>query len=56
MVVVEGDGNHGQAFADPIDDCVQRYLNAYLATGALPQQPGLVNGTCPATPNPTPSS
>ena len=56
MVAVEGEGNHGQAFADPIDDCVQRYLNAYLATGALPQHPGLVNGTCPATPNPTPSS
>jgi hypothetical protein len=56
MVVVEGDGNHGQAFADPIDDCVQRYLNAYLPTGALPQHPGLVNGTCPSTPNPSPSS
>jgi pimeloyl-ACP methyl ester carboxylesterase len=56
MVVVEDDGNHGQAFADPIDACVQRYLNGYLATGALPEGPGLVDGTCPATPDPTPSS
>jgi hypothetical protein len=55
-VVVEGEGNHGQSFADPVDDCVQRYLNAYLATGALPERPGLVNGSCPATPDPTPSS
>jgi hypothetical protein len=55
MVVVEGDGNHGQSFADPVDACVQRYLNAYLATGALPEGPGLVNATCAATPDPTPA-
>ena len=56
MVVVEGDGNHGQSFADPLDSCVQNYLNAYLATGALPERPGLVNATCAATPDPTPTS
>jgi pimeloyl-ACP methyl ester carboxylesterase len=55
MVVVEGGGNHGQAFADPLNACVQRYLNAYLATGALPESPGLVNASCPAGPDPAPS-
>jgi pimeloyl-ACP methyl ester carboxylesterase len=55
MVVVEGSGNHGQSLADPPDNCVNGYLNRYLATGALPQAPGLVNATCPAVPNPTPA-
>jgi hypothetical protein len=35
---------------------VQNYLNAYLATGALPNGPGLVNATCAAVPDPTPLS
>jgi pimeloyl-ACP methyl ester carboxylesterase len=55
MVVVEGSGNHGQSMEVPADNCVQNYLNNYLATGALPEHPGLVNGTCPAVPDPTPS-
>jgi pimeloyl-ACP methyl ester carboxylesterase len=55
MVVVEGGGNHGQSLEDPPNSCVQGYVNAYLATGALPQAPGLVNATCPATPDPTPA-
>jgi len=55
MVVVVGSGNHGQSLADPPNDCVNGYLNRYLATGALPQRPGLVNATCPAVPNPTPA-
>jgi pimeloyl-ACP methyl ester carboxylesterase len=55
MVVVEGGGNHGQSLSDPPNDCVNGYLNRYLATGALPQRPGLVNATCPALPNPAPS-
>ncbi len=55
MVVVEGGGNHGQSLEQPPNSCVQNYLNAYLSTGALPQKPGLVNATCPATPDPTPS-
>jgi pimeloyl-ACP methyl ester carboxylesterase len=54
MVVVEGGGNHGQSLASPSDSCVQGYVNAYLATGALPNTPGLVNATCPATPDPGP--
>jgi pimeloyl-ACP methyl ester carboxylesterase len=54
MVVVEGGGNHGQSMEQPSNSCVQRYLNAYLGTGALPQAPGLVNATCPAVPDPTP--
>ena len=53
MVVVEGGGNHGQSMEQPADSCVQGYLNAYLATGALPQASGLVNATCPAVPAPT---
>jgi pimeloyl-ACP methyl ester carboxylesterase len=56
MVVVEGGGNHGQSFEQPPDACVQGYVNAYLATGALPQGTGLVNATCPAVPDPGPGS
>ena len=56
MVVVAGSGNHGQSFSQPPDACVQGYLNAYLATGALPQAAGLVNATCPAVPDPGPGS
>jgi pimeloyl-ACP methyl ester carboxylesterase len=56
MVVVEGGGNHGQSFAQPPDACVQGYVNAYLATGALPPGTGLVNATCPAVPDPEPGS
>jgi pimeloyl-ACP methyl ester carboxylesterase len=56
MVVVEGGGNHGQSLEEPPDSCVQGYLNSYLATGALPQAPGLVNATCPAVPAPTPGT
>ena len=53
MVVVKGGGNHGQALSDPPNRCVERYLNRYLATGALPDRTGLVNATCPALPAPT---
>jgi pimeloyl-ACP methyl ester carboxylesterase len=56
MVVVEGGGNHGQSFEQPSDACVQGYVNAYLAAGALPQGAGLVNATCPAVPDPGPGS
>jgi pimeloyl-ACP methyl ester carboxylesterase len=52
MVVVEGGGNHGQSLESPPDTCVQNYLNNYLATGTLPQHPGLVNATCAPTPPP----
>ena len=55
MVVVEGGGNHGQSLAQPPNTCVDGYLNRYLATGALPSQPGLVNATCAALPPPTAS-
>jgi pimeloyl-ACP methyl ester carboxylesterase len=54
MVVVSGGGNHGQSLEQPPNNCVQRYVNAYLATGALPDAPGPVNATCPAVPDPTP--
>src|SRR5579875_2666755 len=54
MVVVEGGGNHGQSLAYPPNACVNGYLNRYLATGALPRRPGLVNATCPALPPPSP--
>ena len=53
MVVVEGGGNHGQSLEQQPDACVQNYLNNYLAAGAVPEQPGLVNATCTPTPNPT---
>jgi pimeloyl-ACP methyl ester carboxylesterase len=54
MVVVKGGGNHGQSMEQPSNSCVQGYLNAYLATGALPTAPGQQNATCPAVPAPTP--
>jgi pimeloyl-ACP methyl ester carboxylesterase len=54
MVVVSGGGNHGQSLSQPPNTCVNSYLNAYLATGALPQHPGPVNATCPALPAPSP--
>jgi pimeloyl-ACP methyl ester carboxylesterase len=54
MVVVEGGGNHGQSLASPASACVNGYLNRYLATGALPRGPGLVNATCRALPPPSP--
>jgi pimeloyl-ACP methyl ester carboxylesterase len=54
MVVVEGDGNHGQSLTEPADPCVLGYLNNYLAAGTLPSGPGLVNATCPATADPSP--
>jgi pimeloyl-ACP methyl ester carboxylesterase len=54
MVVVAGGGNHGQSFSYPSNACVQGYLNAYLASGALPQGAGLVNASCPAGPDPVP--
>jgi pimeloyl-ACP methyl ester carboxylesterase len=56
MVVVEGGGNHGQSLAQPPNTCVDGYLNRYLATGALPSRPGLVNATCPALPPPAPTT
>ena len=54
MVVVQGGGNHGQSMEQPSNSCVQGYLNGYLATGALPSNPGTVNATCPAVPAPNP--
>jgi pimeloyl-ACP methyl ester carboxylesterase len=55
MVVVEGGGNHGQSLADPPNNCVNGYLNRYLASGALPGGQDPVNATCPALPDPTPN-
>jgi pimeloyl-ACP methyl ester carboxylesterase len=54
MVVVAGGGNHGQSLAQPPNNCVDGYLNRYLATGALPQRTGPVNAVCPALPPPPP--
>jgi pimeloyl-ACP methyl ester carboxylesterase len=56
MVVVEGGGNHGQSLEVPPNTCVQNYLNNYLATGAVPEHPGLVNATCAPVPDPSPGS
>jgi pimeloyl-ACP methyl ester carboxylesterase len=56
MVVVEGGGIHGQSLQQPPNTCVDGYLNRYLATGALPSGPGLVNATCPALPDPSPGA
>ena len=55
MVVVKGGGNHGQSLSQPPNNCVNRYLNAYLATGALPKHGGKVNAVCPALAPPSAS-
>jgi len=55
MVVVQGGGNHGQSLAYPPNNCVNGYLNRYLASGSLPTAPGQVNATCAALPAPVPS-
>ena len=55
MVVVEGGGNHGQSLSAPANLCVNNYVNAYLATGAVPHGAGLVNATCRALPDPSPT-
>ncbi len=56
MVVVEGGGNHVQSLQNPPNTCVNGYLNNYLDTGSLPQNPGAVNATCPAPLAPSPSA
>jgi pimeloyl-ACP methyl ester carboxylesterase len=57
MVVVEGGGSHGQSLESPPDNCVQGYLNGYLADGTVPdQEAGLVNATCAPVAAPTPLS
>jgi fermentation-respiration switch protein FrsA (DUF1100 family) len=55
MVVVRGGGNHGQSLAYPPNQCVNGYVNRYLATGALPSGPGLANATCAALADPVPT-
>ncbi len=52
LVVTEGSGNHGQSLSFPPNQCVNGYLNRYLADGSLPAHPGLVNATCQALPPP----
>jgi pimeloyl-ACP methyl ester carboxylesterase len=57
IVVVKGGGNHGQSLSSPPNNCVNGYLNRYLATGALPASggAGAVNATCAALPAPAAS-
>ena len=52
LVVVQGGGNHGQSLAYPPNNCVNNYLNRYLASGSLPAGRGQVNATCAALPAP----
>jgi pimeloyl-ACP methyl ester carboxylesterase len=52
MVVVERGGNHGQSLAYPPNNCVNGYLDRYLADGSLPGGSGLVSATCAALPAP----
>jgi pimeloyl-ACP methyl ester carboxylesterase len=56
MVVVEGGGNHVQSLSTPPNTCVDGYLDNYLASGALPQNPGSVNATCTAPLAPSPAA
>jgi len=56
LVVVQGGGNHGQSLAYPPNECVNGYLDRYLADGSLPGGSGLIDATCPALPAPTVTS
>ena len=52
-LVVEVDGgNHGITLSG--NTCLDNYLADYLATGARPDAPGLVDATCATLPDPTP--
>ena len=53
LVVVQGGGNHGQSLSYPPNNCVNGYLNRYLADGSLPGGSGLVSASCPALPPPS---
>ena len=52
LVVTVRSGNHGQSLSYPPNNCVNNYVDRYLASGRLPTGTGLVNATCPATPAP----
>jgi pimeloyl-ACP methyl ester carboxylesterase len=54
MVVTIGGGTHGQSLEFPPNNCINGYFDNYLATGAVPAAPGLVNATCPAPADPGP--
>ena len=54
MVVVEGDGNHGEFLSAPPGGCVAGYVYRYLASGRLPTGTGTVNARCPADRPPVP--
>ncbi|TQS43717.1 alpha/beta hydrolase [Cryptosporangium phraense] len=52
LVVEVGGGNHGITLGG--NACLDKYLSDYLATGARPDKPGLVDATCAKVPDPEP--
>ncbi|GAA3387078.1 alpha/beta hydrolase [Cryptosporangium minutisporangium] len=52
LVVEAEGGNHGITLSG--NACLDKYLADYLATGARPDGPGLVDATCAALPDPEP--
>jgi pimeloyl-ACP methyl ester carboxylesterase len=54
LVTVTGSGSHGQSLGLIPDRCANGWLARYLATGALPSDPGLAGATCASPPAPPP--
>ena len=55
LVVEQGGGNHGVTLSG--NDCLDRYLTDYLATGTLPRAGrGDVDAVCAKTPDPKPET
>ncbi|MFI6943598.1 alpha/beta hydrolase [Streptomyces sp. NPDC050418] len=54
LVVEEGGGNHGITLSG--NDCLDKYLADYLASGKVPRGSGEVDATCAALPDPEPSA
>ncbi|RII06844.1 Tripeptidyl aminopeptidase precursor [Streptomyces sp. YIM 130001] len=53
LVVEEGGANHGVTLAG--NDCLDRHLADYLATGKVPRSTGAADATCEALPDPEPA-
>ncbi|MEU2711815.1 alpha/beta hydrolase [Streptomyces sp. NPDC007205] len=52
LVVEEGGGNHGITLSG--NDCLDRYLAAYLTDGRVPRGTGVADAVCAKSPDPKP--
>ncbi|MEU8029823.1 alpha/beta hydrolase [Streptomyces sp. NPDC049099] len=54
LVVEEGGGNHGITLSG--NDCLDRYLAAYLTDGRVPRGSGVADAVCAKSPDPKPEA